>query len=56
MKINTNVKESMDKQTRFKKANPELTARLKKKYPNIGFLFALANDKKNIDYIKKQKK
>lgn len=33
----------------------ELMGRLKKDYPNIGFLFALANEKKNITYLKKMK-
>jgi glycosyltransferase involved in cell wall biosynthesis len=33
----------------------ELTAKLKEKYPNIGFLFALANDKENQTYLHKMK-
>jgi glycosyltransferase involved in cell wall biosynthesis len=34
----------------------ELTARLKKDYPTIGFIFALANEKVNTDYLEKMKK
>ncbi|RKZ84100.1 MAG: glycosyl transferase [Candidatus Parabeggiatoa sp. nov. 1] len=33
----------------------ELTAKLKEKYPNMGFLFALANDKENQSYLNKMK-
>jgi len=33
----------------------ELTVKLKEKYPNIGFLFALANDKENQSYFDKMK-
>lgn len=33
----------------------ELTSRLKKDYPNIGFIFVLANEKINMDYIEKMK-
>lgn len=31
----------------------ELTAKLKKNYPNLGFIFALANENKNASYLKK---
>lgn len=31
----------------------ELTAKLKKNYPNLGFIFALANESKNAFYLKK---
>lgn len=34
----------------------ELTYKLKNKYPEIGFLFALANEKVNIDYVNKIRK
>ena len=33
----------------------ELTAKLKKDYPNIGFIFALANEKANENYLNKMK-
>lgn len=33
----------------------ELTAKLTKKFPNIGFIFALANENKNVDYLTKMK-
>ncbi len=33
----------------------ELTKALKDNYPNIGFVFALANEKENIDYLEKMK-
>ena len=29
----------------------DLTARLKKNYPNLGFIFALADEKANADYL-----
>lgn len=34
----------------------ELTAKLKSDFPNIGFIFALANEKVNTDYLEKIKK
>ncbi|NCB11913.1 MAG: glycosyltransferase [Erysipelotrichia bacterium] len=33
----------------------ELTSKLKKDFPNIGFVFALANENVNIDYLNKMK-
>ncbi|OCL98215.1 Glycosyl transferases group 1 [Aliarcobacter thereius] len=33
----------------------ELTAKLKQDYPNIGFVFALANERVNIEYLNKMK-
>jgi len=33
----------------------ELTAKLKNDYPNIGFVFALANEKANVEYLEKMK-
>lgn len=33
----------------------ELTAKLTKKFPDIGFIFALANENENIDYLEKMK-
>ena len=33
----------------------ELTAKLKSDYPNIGFVFALANEKVNTQYLEKMK-
>lgn len=33
----------------------ELTAKLKQDYPNIGFVFALANENANIEYLNKMK-
>jgi len=34
----------------------ELTSKLKKDYPNIGFVFALANEKANVIYLEQMKK
>ncbi len=33
----------------------ELTSKLKKEYPNVGFIFALANEKANVEYLNKMK-